>query len=87
MAILRSYTPLVEPLSLDEAFLDVTAATADGILAVGIAREILDRIHRETRLTASAGVSYNPKKSSYGPARAGIAPSGNHGDWVIWATM
>ena len=59
MAILRSYTPLVEPLSLDEAFLDVTAATADGILAVEIAREILDRIHRETRLTASAGVSYN----------------------------
>ena len=26
-------------------------------------------------------------KSSYGPARAGIAPSGNHDDWVIWATM
>ncbi|MDA8153788.1 DNA polymerase IV [Acidithiobacillus acidisediminis] len=59
MAILRSYTPLVEPLSLDEAFLDVTAATADGILAVEIAREILGRIHRETGLTASAGVSYN----------------------------
>ncbi|MBU2770514.1 DNA polymerase IV, partial [Acidithiobacillus caldus] len=57
MAILRSYTPLVEPLSLDEAFLDVTAATADGILAVEIAREILSRIHRETGLTASAGVS------------------------------
>ena len=59
MTILRSYTPLVEPLSLDEAFLDVTAATADGTLAVEIAREILDRIHRETGLTASAGVSYN----------------------------
>ncbi len=59
MNILRSYTPLVEPLSLDEAFLDVTAATTDGTLAVEIAREILDRIHRETGLTASAGVSYN----------------------------
>ncbi len=59
MAILRSYTPLVEPLSLDEAFLDVTAATAGGTLAVEIAREVLDRIHRETGLTASAGVSYN----------------------------
>ncbi|WP_423856204.1 hypothetical protein [Acidithiobacillus ferrianus] len=46
-------------MSLDDAFLDVPAATADGILAVEIAREILDRIHRETRLTASAGVSYN----------------------------
>ena len=59
MGILRSYTPLVELLSLDEAFLDVTAATAEGTLAVEIARKILDRIHRETGLTASAGVSYN----------------------------
>ena len=59
MRILRSYTALVEPLSLDEAFLDVTAATASGTLAVEIAREVLDRIHRETELTASAGVSYN----------------------------
>ena len=59
MTILRSYTPLVEPLSLDEAFLDVTAATAGGTLAVEIAQGILDRIHRETGLTASAGVSYN----------------------------
>ena len=59
MAILRSYTLLVEPLSLDEAFLDVTTATANGTLAVDIARDILARIHRETGLTASAGVSYN----------------------------
>jgi DNA polymerase-4 len=59
MTILRSYTALVEPLSLDEAFLDVTAATASGTVEVEIAREILDRIHRETGLTASAGVSYN----------------------------
>ena len=55
MGILRCYTPLVEPLSLDEAFLDVTAATADGILAAQIAREIRARIERETGLTASAG--------------------------------
>ena len=59
MGILRCYTPLVEPLSLDEAFLDVTAATADGVLAVRIARDIRTRIERETGLTASAGVSYN----------------------------
>ncbi|XTI73108.1 DNA polymerase IV [Acidithiobacillus sp. AC3] len=59
MGILRSYTALVEPLSLDEAFLDVAAATAGGTLAVEIAREILDRIQRETGLAASAGVSYN----------------------------
>ncbi|MBU2847347.1 DNA polymerase IV, partial [Acidithiobacillus ferriphilus] len=59
MGILRCYTPLVEPLSLDEAFLDVTAATTNGVLAVRIAREIRARIERETGLTASAGVSYN----------------------------
>ena len=59
MGILRCYTPLVEPLSLDEAFLDVTAATADGVLAMQIAREIRARIQRETGLSASAGVSYN----------------------------
>ncbi|MHB1322206.1 MAG: DNA polymerase IV, partial [Acidithiobacillus ferrivorans] len=59
MGILRRYTPLVEPLSLDEAFLDVTAVTADGVLAVRIAREIRARIEQETGLTASAGVSYN----------------------------
>ncbi|MDX5935727.1 DNA polymerase IV [Acidithiobacillus thiooxidans] len=59
MNILRRYTPLVEPLSLDEAFLDVTVATADGILAVQIAREIRWCIQQETGLIASAGVSYN----------------------------
>ncbi|WP_226822453.1 Y-family DNA polymerase [Acidithiobacillus ferridurans] len=48
MGILRGYTSLVEPLSLDEAFLDVTAATADGALAVQIAREILALIKGET---------------------------------------
>ena len=51
--------PAVDPLSLDEAYLDVTGATTDGTLAVDLAREILDRIQRETGLTASAGVSYN----------------------------
>jgi DNA polymerase-4 len=60
MGILGSYnTPLVEPLSLDEVFMDVTAATADGVLAVQIAKSIRARIQRETGLTASAGVSYN----------------------------
>ncbi|WP_414040946.1 DNA polymerase IV [Acidithiobacillus sp. M4-SHS-6] len=59
MTILRRYTPLVEPLSLDEAFLDVTAATANGVLAVQIAREIRAAVRQETGLTISAGVSYN----------------------------
>ncbi|MGB3721784.1 MAG: DNA polymerase IV [Pacificimonas sp.] len=54
--IFRFYTDLVEPLSLDEAYLDVTEA---GRPATEIAEEIRARIRDVTRLTASAGVSYN----------------------------
>jgi DNA polymerase IV len=56
-AILRSFTPLVEPLSLDEAFLDVTSSEQLFGAAHTIARGIKDRIHRETQLTASAGIA------------------------------
>ena len=49
----------MEPISLDEAFLDVTQNKKDMDLAVDIAKEIKQRIHEETGLTASAGVSYN----------------------------
>jgi len=56
--IFSDYTALVEPLSLDEAYLDVTEAARCGS-ATGIAREIRARILAETGLTASAGVSYN----------------------------
>ena len=58
-AIFRDYTPHVEPLSLDEAYLDVT----DDIRGIGSATRIAEiirrRIREETGLTASAGVSYN----------------------------
>lgn len=57
--IMLDYTPLVEPLSLDEAYLDVTATLLPGQTATRIAREIRARIHAATGLTASAGVSYN----------------------------
>ena len=57
-AILADYTALIEPLSLDEAYLDVTGVTQCGS-ATGIAQEIRSRIHSLTGLTASAGVSYN----------------------------
>lgn len=57
--IFHSYTDLVEPLSLDEAFLDVTDNKLQIELAVDIAKEIKRRIHDELGLTASAGVSYN----------------------------
>ena len=53
------YTDLVEPLSLDEAYLDVTYAKKGKPSATLIAQEIRKRIFDETRLTASAGVSYN----------------------------
>jgi len=57
--IFREYTDLVEPLSLDEAFLDVTNNKRKEPSATRIAREIKRRILQRTKLTASAGVSYN----------------------------
>jgi DNA polymerase IV len=59
-AIFHEYTDLVEPLSLDEAFLDVTANKKRMSSATLIAREILRAIYTRTgHLTASAGVSFN----------------------------
>jgi DNA polymerase IV len=52
-------TPLIEPLALDEAYLDVTDFLAEGETAVAAAEEIRAAIFSETGLTASAGVSYN----------------------------
>lgn len=57
--IFCDYTPLVEPLSLDEAYLDVTADVKGIGSATRIAELIRERIKAETGLTASAGVSYN----------------------------
>ncbi len=57
--IFLEYTPLVEPLSLDEAFLDVTSNHKNNPSAISIAKEIQERIFQETSLTASAGVSVN----------------------------
>jgi len=57
MAIFRSYTPLVEPLSLDEAFLDVSGCEYSGGDPVEIGRAIKRDILRETGLVASVGVA------------------------------
>jgi DNA polymerase-4 len=57
--IFEEYTPLVEPLSLDEAYLDVTENLKGISTAVKVAREIRARILAATGLTASAGISYN----------------------------
>jgi DNA polymerase-4 len=58
-AIFRDYADEVEPLSLDEAYLDVSADRAGLGSATATARLIRRRIREETGLTASAGVSYN----------------------------
>ena len=57
--IFAAYTPIIEPLSLDEAYLDVTENLKGIVSATWIAEEIRARIRGETGLTASAGVSYN----------------------------
>ncbi|MDB5528113.1 MAG: dinB [Devosia sp.] len=57
--IFAEYTPLIEPLSLDEAYLDVT----DNLMGIALGTEVAQRIRRKifeaTGLTASAGISYN----------------------------
>ena len=57
--IFADFTDLIEPLSLDEAYLDVTADKAGVGSATETARQIRARILAETGLTASAGISYN----------------------------
>ena len=58
-AIFADYTPIIQPLSLDEAYLDVTANLRGIETAWATAKEIRARILEETGLTASAGISYN----------------------------
>jgi len=58
-AIYRAVTPLVEPLSLDEAYLDVTENAWDEPLGLNVARRLKQMIRDETGLTASAGVAPN----------------------------
>src|SRR5229473_2759997 len=57
--IFAEYTHLIEPLSLDEAYLDVTDNLKGFATATEIAMAIRERIRAETSLTASAGISYN----------------------------
>ena len=59
MSILRECTPLVEPLSLDEAYLDVTENAWHEQYASKVAKRLKERIHQATGLTASAGVAPN----------------------------
>src|SRR4051812_33013888 len=58
-AIFREVTALVEPLSLDEAYLDVTENAWGETLGMAVAKRLKERVKQETRLTASAGVAPN----------------------------
>ncbi len=57
--IFAEHTPIIEPLSLDEAYLDVTENLKGIATATEVATEIRAKIRAETGLTASAGISYN----------------------------
>lgn len=59
LSIYRDYTDLVEPLSLDEAYLDVTDAVAQHGSATAIAQQIRERIFETVGITASAGIAPN----------------------------
>jgi DNA polymerase-4 len=59
MAIFRALTPLVEPLSFDEAFLDVSGWVADGAAPKHLARELKREVKEKTQLTLSVGVGAN----------------------------
>ena len=58
-SIFKEYTDLIEPLSLDEAYLDVTDVDACDGIATRIAKELREKIAKNLQLTASAGISYN----------------------------
>ncbi|HIG07770.1 MAG: DNA polymerase IV [Methylococcales bacterium] len=57
--IFKEYTELVEPVSLDEAYLDVTTTHHFNHSATRTAQDIIQKIKQKTQLTASAGISYN----------------------------
>jgi len=57
--VFKQYTNLIEPLSLDEAYLDVTKTSSCNGSATLMAKEIRQKIFESTQLTASAGISYN----------------------------
>ncbi len=58
-SLMKEYTNIIEPISLDEAFMDVTSNKIGEEFAVNIAKELKEKILKETLLTSSVGISYN----------------------------
>lgn len=88
MAIFRSYTPLVEPLSLDEAFLDVTGARRSRGAGVQIGHAVREEVRQREGLSCSVGVAATKMVAKLAseaakprPARAGPEPG--PGVWVV----
>src|SRR3984893_18513916 len=83
-AIVAEYTPIIEPLSLDEAYLDVTENLKGIVSATQIAETIRAKIRTDTDLTASAGVSYaNSSPSSPRIIAGPMASSSLHRRWGL----
>ena len=86
-AIFQKYTPLVEPLSLDEAFLDVTGSKKLFGTAKDIARQIRQEVFEETGLTISAGVACSKLVAKIAsdlnkPDGLTIAPAGKEAEFL-----
>ena len=78
--IFHEYTDVIEPISLDEAFLDVTENKPGILLAVDIAREIKRKVRERLSLVASAGVS---GKAASGAAQAHSSASRQDSFFII----
>jgi len=68
--ILYQYTPFVEVVSIDEAYLDMTTAIPEGLSAKQVAAQIREHVFRETRLPCSIGIAANKLVSKIAAAKA-----------------
>ena len=87
MGIFHDITDLVEPLSLDEAYLDVTEAVERGKPPLAVALDLKERVHQETGLTVSVGVATNKSVAKIAsdlnkPDGLVVVPPGEEADFL-----